>query len=67
MSYWDNITDMYNKQKEKGLATYGMTLEQNINLTAEERITMAQEELIDALVYMEHIKQGLKSDQNETK
>lgn len=66
-SYWDNITAMYNKQREKGLATYGMTLEENTDLTVEERITMLQEELIDGLVYMEHIKQGLKSDQNTTK
>jgi len=60
MNYWDNITDIYNKQREKGLAEYGQTLEDNTALSPVERITMAQEELVDALVYLEHIKAGIK-------
>lgn len=56
MNYWNNITEMYNKQREKGLREYGQTLEDNTALRPVERIVMAQEELIDALVYLEHIK-----------
>lgn len=59
MAYWDNICEMQRKQTEKGLRTYGMTLEQNKKLSIEERITMVQEEMIDALMYLEHLKASL--------
>lgn len=58
--YWSNITDMYLKQRRKGIETYGQTLENNIELNSEDRIIMVQEELIDALMYLEHIKTLLK-------
>lgn len=59
-SYWENVTKIYKKQTEKGIREYGQTLEQNTVLSATERIEMAQEELVDLLVYLEHIKAGLK-------
>lgn len=60
MSYWDNICEMQKNQTKKGLATYGQTLEENTALSIEERITMAEEEAIDLLMYLEHIKAGLR-------
>lgn len=59
MSYWDNICEMQKKQTEKGIKTYGQTLEQNTNLTTLERIEYLQEELIDGLMYLEHLKADL--------
>lgn len=56
MSYWDNITEIYKKQAEKGIKEYKQTLEENDSLTAEERITMLEEELVDGLCYLEHLK-----------
>lgn len=58
MSYWDNITKIYEKQKSKGVDTYGQTLEENTTLNIEERLTMLEEELVDALMYIEHLKEA---------
>lgn len=60
MGYWDNICEMQRKQTEKGIKTYGQTLEENTSLSTLERITMLQEELIDGLMYLEHLKAGAK-------
>ncbi len=54
--YWENIEKLHRKQEQKGLEKYGMLLEQNTELTAEERVQHIQEELIDALMYCEHLK-----------
>lgn len=54
--YWENIEKLHKKQEQKGLKKYGMLLEQNMELTAGERIQHIQEELIDALMYCEHLK-----------
>lgn len=56
MGYWDNICEIERKQTEKGIATYGQTLEENDSLTTLEKITMIEEELVDALKYLEHFK-----------
>lgn len=56
MGYWNNICEIQRKQTEKGLKEYGMTLEDNKSISSDKRITMAEEELIDALMYLEHIK-----------
>lgn len=55
-TYWNRITDIYNKQRKKGIETYGQTLEENDYLTEEERLNYLEEELVDALMYIEHIK-----------
>ena len=55
--YWSNIVEMYQRQTNKGINKYGQVLEQNTGMTAEERLTYLQEELVDALMYCEHIKQ----------
>lgn len=58
--YWENIQAIADKQREKGIETYGQGLEQNL-LDVEKRIQYLQEELIDALMYCEWIKEGLKN------
>lgn len=54
--YRDAIMALFDRQREKGLDKYGMTLEENTTLTAAQRIEHAQEELVDALQYLEHLK-----------
>ena len=56
MRYWDNIKKMQQKQIEKGINKYGQILEENTKMTKNERIEYLQEEMIDALMYCEHIK-----------
>lgn len=56
-SYRDNIVELIDRQREKGLKKYGQTLEQNTTLSTVQRIEHAQEELVDALQYLEHLKQ----------
>lgn len=62
--YWDQITDIANRQREKGIKTYGRGLEADEAdiITRLERI---EEELIDALMYLEHLKDGIKKARNE--
>ena len=56
--YWHNITKLAEKQRSKGIATYGQGIEDNPAdpLT---RIQYIEEELIDALMYLEWLKEGL--------
>jgi NTP pyrophosphatase (non-canonical NTP hydrolase) len=56
-TYRDNIVELIDRQREKGLKKYGQTLEQNTTLSTLQRIEHAQEELVDALQYLEHLKQ----------
>ena len=55
--YWLRICELADKQRAKGIRTYGKGLEDN-PLSAEERLTYLEEELVDALMYIEHIKAG---------
>ena len=57
--YWARICEMQKRQTEKGLAHYGQILEDNTRMTIEERLVYLEEELIDALMYVEHIKEAL--------
>lgn len=56
-TYRDAIVELIDQQRAKGLKKYGETLEDNVTLNNEQRIEHAQEELIDALQYLEHLKQ----------
>ena len=56
--YWDRITELANEQRQKGIETYGQGIEDN-KLPVEERIRYIEEELIDALMYLEWLKEGL--------
>ena len=53
---WQAICRMNAEQEEKGVKKYGQMLEENVTLSREQRIEHAQEELIDALKYLEHLK-----------
>ena len=59
-TYRKNIIEKMDRQIQKGIDKYGTTLEQNDWLKAIDRIVYLQEELIDALVYSEHIISKLK-------
>lgn len=54
--YWRHICGINAKQEAKGRAKYGQSLEENTTLSTVQRIEHAQEELIDALKYLEHLK-----------
>jgi NTP pyrophosphatase (non-canonical NTP hydrolase) len=61
-SYWENICEIHRKQEIKGKKKYGVSLEENISLTTEQRIEHLQEELIDGLKYCEHLKAGMRDN-----
>jgi hypothetical protein len=60
--YWERICKLSERQRAKGMKTYGKGLEDN-PLSITERITYLEEELIDALYYLEHIKEWLNENQ----
>lgn len=56
LDYWVNISAINARQTAKGLDKYGESLEENVTLTRTQRIEHAQEEAIDLLKYLEHLK-----------
>ena len=56
--YWQNIQDIADRQRQKGIDTYGQGLEEN-QADMVTRLTYLEEELIDALMYCEWIKEKL--------
>ena len=56
--YWQNIKDIADRQRKKGIDTYGQVLEEN-PADMVTRLTYLEEELIDALMYCEWIKEKL--------
>lgn len=58
--YWENICKIADKQRKKGIETYGQGLEDN-TWDIEKRIQYLEEELVDALMYCEWIKEGIKN------
>ena len=53
--YWQNIQDISARQRKKGIDTYGQGLEEN-PADMVTRLTYLEEELIDALMYIEWAK-----------
>ena len=53
--YWQNIQDIADRQRQKGIDTYGQGLEEN-PADMVTRLTYLEEELIDALMYIEWLK-----------
>ena len=53
-----NIKSIMDRQQEKGLKKYGKTVDQ-ADLSIEEWIEHTQEEIADALIYLECIKQKM--------
>ena len=60
--YWYTICKIADAQRSKGIETYGKGLEDN-NLPVMDRINHIQEELIDALMYLEWLKEGMMNEQ----
>ena len=56
--YWQNIQDIAARQWQKGIDTYGQGLEEN-PADMVTRLTYLEEELIDALMYIEWAKDYL--------
>ena len=61
--YWANIEAIAARQRQKGIDTYGQGLEAN-PADIMTRLTYLEEELVDALMYCEWIKEklGVKAD-----
>jgi hypothetical protein len=56
--YWDRITAIANRQRAKGVKEYGRGVEDDtadINV----RLDRIEEELIDTLMYLEHLRDGI--------
>lgn len=56
--YWDRVCKLQDKQREKGIKTYGQGLEDNHEPVVK-RIQHIEEELVDALMYLEWLKDAL--------
>ena len=57
--YWENICAIAEKQRAKGIATYGTGIEDN-PADIITRIEYLEEELVDALMYCEWIKDSIR-------
>ena len=57
--YWENICAIAEKQRAKGIETYGTGIEDN-PADIITRIEYLQEELVDALMYCEWIKDYIR-------
>jgi uncharacterized Fe-S cluster-containing MiaB family protein len=55
--YFKQITNLYERQKAKGLRKYGHTLEDFTSQSFLERIEYLEEELFDGLMYLQWIKE----------
>lgn len=60
--YWANICALQKRQTEKGIRKYGQRLEDNTALSQSKRLEYLEEELIDGLMYIEHIKAGIETE-----
>ena len=56
--YWERITATAERQRDKGIREYGQGLEAN-PADIMTRLTYLEEELVDALMYIEWIKEKL--------
>ena len=57
--YWNNICAIAERQREKGVKTYGSGIEDNL-ADIITRIEYLQEELVDGLMYCEWIKDHIQ-------
>lgn len=64
---WKNITKIWANQIQKGHIKYGRFLEEDTDLTIEQKMNHLNEELVDALMYMEHLKQSFKEKPTNAK
>jgi hypothetical protein len=59
--YWERICKLSERQRAKGMETYGQGLEMN-PADIIRRLEHLQEELVDSLYYLEWIKDGLMEE-----
>lgn len=62
--YWERITELSNRQRKKGMETYGQGLEDN-HWPMLKRLQYLEEEMIDALMYIEWIKDMMTGGQEK--
>lgn len=62
--YWERVQAIAARQRQKGIDTYGQGLELN-QAEAVKRLEYLEEELIDALMYCEWIKDKLNELEGE--
>lgn len=62
--YWERISAISERQRAKGIQTYGQGLESNPAAILT-RLTYLEEELIDGLMYIEWIKDKIKEGDAE--
>lgn len=62
--YWAKVEAIAQKQREKGISTYGQGIEEN-PAGIMERIGHLQEELVDALMYCEWIKDLVEKEKQK--
>lgn len=62
--YWERICKLSERQRAKGMETYGQGLESN-PMGIVGRLTYLEEELVDALMYCEWIKDKLAELEGE--
>jgi tRNA A37 threonylcarbamoyladenosine biosynthesis protein TsaE len=59
----EKVIDLFKKRSERGLKKYGTTLDRN-DLTHVEWLQHLQEELMDATLYIEKLKDETKNKQS---
>lgn len=59
--YWERITKVAEKQRDKGIREYGQGIESN-DMPVEKRIDYLEEELVDALMYLEWLRDTIKKE-----
>lgn len=64
--YWERISAISERQRAKGIQTYGQGLESNPAAILT-RLTYLEEELIDGLMYIEWIKDKIKEGEANVK
>jgi hypothetical protein len=62
--YWGNICAIAEKQRAKGIATYGTGIEDN-PADIITRIEYLEEELVDALMYCEWVKDYIRRAEDD--
>ena len=64
--YWERITKIADRQRSKGISEYGRGIEDD---TAEinTRINRVEEELVDALMYLEHLRDMINDRRDDGK
>lgn len=60
--YWQNVCRIQEEQQRKGLKKYGLPLEQDEAMHINKRLQHLTEELIDGLMYIEHIKELIQQE-----